>query len=394
MNEARVERLSNYIYGLIEGEKGSELLKKHRISDTSFTAFEVMIALDTVIHQGVDMERLKVASNKLFNILYKDLSDQKKPEYPEGSFIEHLLEDNAGVRKQLADTRKYIKKINKEIAPGTLGLLLEKFRGIQQYTQHYVVMQNIVFPEIERHMAQHMCLKLMWSFHDDITLNIRHTLEELQNMNFDLGRFNVLSSKVYFNISTILFREENVLFPVMFETLRDNSFTEMLIQLREFKLAFADTSSIMYGSKGGNSLSAILNQSEIKLSTGVLTTEQLELIFKHLPVDITYVDEHDEVRYFSSPAHRIFPRTTGIIGRKVQNCHPHESVHVVNQIVEAFKKGEKSEASFWIKMGSKYVLIKYLALRDESNNYRGVLEVSQEISEIQKIKGERRLLDW
>jgi len=168
----------------------------------------------------------------------------------------------------------------------------------------------------------------------------------------------------------------------------------MLIQLREFKLAFADTSSIMYGSKGGNSLSAILNQSEIKLSTGVLTTEQLELIFKHLPVDITYVDEHDEVRYFSSPAHRIFPRTTGIIGRKVQNCHPHESVHVVNQIVEAFKKGEKSEASFWIKMGSKYVLIKYLALRDESNNYRGVLEVSQEISEIQKIKGERRLLDW
>jgi len=92
---------------------------------------------------------------------------------------------------------------------------------------------------------------------------------------------------------------------------------------------------------------------------------------------MTYVDENDEVKFFSDPKHRIFPRTKSIIGRKVQNCHPHESVHIVNQIVETFKKREKDEASFWIKMGEKFILIKYFAVHDEKNNYKGVLEVSQ-----------------
>lgn len=132
----------------------------------------------------------------------------------------------------------------------------------------------------------------------------------------------------------------------------------------------------------------------IQFPTGELSVEQAELVFNHLPVDITFVDENDEVRYFSTPKHRIFPRTAAIIGRKIQNCHPPESVSVVDRIVDSFKKGEKEVASFWLHMGSKYVLIQYFAVRDKENKYRGVLEVSQEISEIQEIKGDRKLLDW
>jgi len=111
-------------------------------------------------------------------------------------------------------------------------------------------------------------------------------------------------------------------------------------------------------------------------------------------VDITYVDENDTVRFYSNPPHRIFARTPAIIGRKVQFCHPPESVHVVEQIVNSFRSGEKSVASFWIHMGPKFVLIQYFAVRDAEGNYRGTLEVSQEISEIQKLEGDRRLLDW
>ncbi len=133
---------------------------------------------------------------------------------------------------------------------------------------------------------------------------------------------------------------------------------------------------------------------DIKLKTGNITAEQIELIFKYLPVDITYVDENDKVVFYSDPPHRIFPRTHSIIGRKLQNCHPPESVGIVNNIVESFRKNEKDEASFWIHLGPKYVLIKYFAVRDGENNFKGTLEVSQEISEIQKIEGDRRLLDW
>jgi len=394
MKKLQIETLIRYIQGLVAGEKGSELLKRFQIHDASFTALEVMMALDKVILKDVDMEKLKIASNKLFNILYETLSVTEKPKYPEGSILAHLVQDNQGIKEQLADTRKYIKQINREITPGALAILQEHFDRIQLFTEHYAVMQNIVFPEIERGIKEHRCLQLMWAFHDDISMNIQKTLEELQAEYFDLAQFNVASSKVYFAINTILFREENVLFPIMFELLDESSFPKMLHQLREFKLAFSDTSAIQPNSNMAGTLSAASGPYHIQLSTGILDIQQLELIFKNLPVDITFVDENDEVKYFSSPEHRVFPRTTGIIGRKVQNCHPHESVHVVNQIVEAFKKGEKSEASFWIKMGAKYVLIKYFALRDNAQAYRGVLEVSQEISEIQKIRGERRLLDW
>ncbi len=106
------------------------------------------------------------------------------------------------------------------------------------------------------------------------------------------------------------------------------------------------------------------------------------------------MDENNKVCYFSSPAKRIFPRTTAIIGRDVSNCHPPESVHIVEQIVESFRAGEKTQADFWIKMRGEYILIQYFAVRDEQENYKGVIEVSQEISGIKALEGEKRLLDW
>jgi DUF438 domain-containing protein len=125
-----------------------------------------------------------------------------------------------------------------------------------------------------------------------------------------------------------------------------------------------------------------------------MTVEQIKLLFNHLPVDITFVDENDQVVYFSSPKKRIFPRSKAIIGRQVHNCHPPESVHVVEQIVDAFRNGKQEVASFWIDLKDEKLLIQYFALHDENGNYKGVVEVSQEIKAIQQLQGEKRLLDW
>jgi hypothetical protein len=135
-------------------------------------------------------------------------------------------------------------------------------------------------------------------------------------------------------------------------------------------------------------------ENRIDLETGNLTVEQIKLLFNHLPVDITFVDENDKVVYFSSPKKRIFPRSKAIIGRDVHNCHPPESVHVVEQIVNAFRNGKKDVASFWINMKGQQLLIQYFPVRDEEGKYRGVVEVSQEITEIRQLQGEKRLLDW
>lgn len=131
----------------------------------------------------------------------------------------------------------------------------------------------------------------------------------------------------------------------------------------------------------------------LALDTGTLTPEQVNLILTHLPVDLTFVDEEDAVRYYSAKKDRIFARAPGVIGKRVQECHPSQSLDAVNRLLEEFKAGERDVAEFWIRQGGQFVHIRYFALRDVDGNYRGTLEVSQEVSGVRALEGERRLLD-
>ena len=132
----------------------------------------------------------------------------------------------------------------------------------------------------------------------------------------------------------------------------------------------------------------------LSLSTGSLTLEQVDLLLTHLPVDVSFVDERDTVRYYSATRDRIFARTPAVIGRKVQNCHPGKSVHIVDAILKAFKAGDKDTAEFWIEIEGKFIYIRYFAVRDSARAYRGCLEVSQDVTGIRALKGQKRLLDW
>jgi DUF438 domain-containing protein len=131
----------------------------------------------------------------------------------------------------------------------------------------------------------------------------------------------------------------------------------------------------------------------LHLDTGALTVQELNLMLKHLPIDLTYVDKDDTVRYFSQTAERIFPRSPAIIGLKVQKCHPPASVHRVQQILDDFRAGRRDVAEFWIQMKGKFIHIRYFAIRDEKGEYQGTLEVTQDVSHIRMLEGERRLLD-
>jgi DUF438 domain-containing protein len=135
-------------------------------------------------------------------------------------------------------------------------------------------------------------------------------------------------------------------------------------------------------------------EERIKLDTGFISRELINLMLTHLPADLTLVDEEDRVAYYSKGKERIFPRSPGIIGRKVQRCHPPDSVHIVNKLLDAFKAGEKNEAEFWIQLKGQLIHIRYFALRDGAGTYKGCLEVSQNVTEIRKLEGQRRLLDW
>jgi DUF438 domain-containing protein len=133
---------------------------------------------------------------------------------------------------------------------------------------------------------------------------------------------------------------------------------------------------------------------KLAMDTGLLDLAQVNLMLTHLPVDISFVDENDRVIYYSDCPERIFPRSPAVIGRAVQNCHPAESVGAVNRILNAFRKGEQKSAEFWIDFGGKFILIQYFAVFDGNGRYRGCLEVSQDITRIKGLTGEKRLLDW
>ena len=124
-----------------------------------------------------------------------------------------------------------------------------------------------------------------------------------------------------------------------------------------------------------------------------LTTELIENIFDHLPIEISFVDADDTVRYYSHGDNRIFKRTPAVIGKKVQNCHPAKSIHVVQQILDDFKAGKRDMARFWITLGGRLVYIRYFAVRDKAGNYQGTIEATQDITDTKKIEGEKRLLD-
>ncbi len=137
-----------------------------------------------------------------------------------------------------------------------------------------------------------------------------------------------------------------------------------------------------------------MEENKIKLEEGSLNQEQLNLMLKRLPIDITFVNENDKVCYYSATDDRIFKRSPAIIGKDVQNCHPSKSVHIVKKILKSFKEKKKDFAEFWIQLNNNFIHIRYFPLYNKQGEYKGVIEVSQEVSGIKKLEGERRILDW
>ncbi|MEA1911780.1 MAG: PAS domain-containing protein, partial [Spirochaetota bacterium] len=181
------------------------------------------------------------------------------------------------------------------------------------------------------------------------------------------------------------------IYPVAVETIQKKDWQAMHLQSFDLPFTFIDTPKkpdiiIKEGSWQ--------KECSFKTETGEVSMDQLELIFANLPVEMTMIDENDKVVFFSDSENRIFPRSSAIIGRDVQNCHPPESVHIVNEIIETFKKGTKQKAEFWFKFKEKFIFTVYHALHDKEGIYKGILEVSQDISRFKNLEGERRLLNW
>ncbi|OQY36426.1 MAG: PAS sensor protein, partial [Spirochaetaceae bacterium 4572_7] len=239
-------------------------------------------------------------------------------------------------------------------------------------------------------------LNVMWSLHDDIRKKIKSIISMLESTETKWQDFNKELGGFFFLVYGMIQKEDLIIFPVATETVTEEEFIDMYNQSFEYPFPFIEKPNKQETLKENKQTTESLGEQNLgfQTETGNLSFDQVLLAFNHLPVDITFVDENDKVRFFSRAKERFFPRSPAIVGRDVANCHPPESVHIVKKIVEEFKNGNKDVAEFSIKMKGKYILIRYFAMRDDNGEYKGVLEVGEDITEISEMKDEKRLLDW
>jgi hypothetical protein len=236
----------------------------------------------------------------------------------------------------------------------------------------------------------------MWAIHDDIRMMIRETRELLIDEKAE--ELVAAGRRLSEIMADMIYKEEKILLPMSLEALDERDWARVKKGEEEIGYAWVNPGTEWKPAAAVEEAPLAPEYrrpaAALELDTGALTLGQVNLLLKNLPFDVTFVDETDSVRYFSAGAERIFPRSPGIIGRKVQNCHPPDSVHVVNHILEAFRKGDRQVAEFWIQSRGRFIHIRYFAVRDEAGRYRGCLEVSQDVAAVRRLQGEQRLLDW
>lgn len=389
--QKRIAFVVALFHKISQKENTLDFIHQHAAEIDSVLGEDIIVSVDQLMKRTDSITDLKQNINKLLNVLGKTVKAYPLPDAEKSALMDALLKNYEKLDEYLREIKPQLRKLNEFPDEQTVKLHIERqLRNIQLFESYYLIKENVLFPLMEKHFPQHACLSVMWSFHDDIRKHLKKSLYLISSEAFDLKKFNRSIADMFFNMYAIKLRDERILFPFLQKTIPDINDETLLNECIAIGFPYFQPSkkSVHEASK------ASIVEGKIDLETGFLAVEQLKLLFQHLPVDITYVDANDKVCYFSDPPHRIFPRSKAIIGRDVHKCHPPESVHVVEEIIKAFRDNLEQSASFWIDFRGKKILIQYFALRDAKGKYQGVIEVSQEITNIQKLKGEQRLLDW
>ncbi|MHA3963136.1 MAG: DUF438 domain-containing protein [Candidatus Thorarchaeota archaeon SMTZ1-45] len=359
---------------------------------------EMMLVKDELIREGLSNEVFQTLYNMSLEV-FRDTVQAQKPIVPKGHPIHTLMSEHALLMEYANELHSLTKTISEEESepnPAYLDRIRQLLEFFGESTTHYLREENALFPVLEKHGLTGPPAA-MWSEHQEI-----HEIEKgLFDLNSDsnkelienLGKLSNASTTLANMLASHFNKENNILFPA---SLRLFGEQEWEIVIQDFDdIGYCSYSIKPVGIRAPVQVEKpiVSEGSEVVFGSGKLSVDTLEAIFKHLPIDMTFVDAQDRVQFFSESPDRIFVRSRAVIGRSVQLCHPKKSVHVVEQILNDFRKATRDSAEFWINLGGKTIHIRYFAVRDSEKKYLGCLEVSQDITEILKISGEKRLLD-
>lgn len=397
----RKEELKEILRKLHNGESFEILSKQVEILLEDLPYGEVVEAEQDLIEEGIPVEELIKMCDIHSKLLNNQISLQGMKIIPPGHPVDTFQKENDEVLILAENALTEVNFILNNFLPEKVSSEILKLRGkfnlLSDIEKHYLRKENLVFPYLEKKGITGPP-KVMWGKHDEIRDLLKGSIEALESMSDPTLEDVLAASDFLFKptlnlIIDMVGKEEKILFPMTLDKLNDVEWYQIYSQTPEIGFCLYDP-IVEWKPKGIEITTQDQNSGEIQLSTGSFSIDELESILKILPVDITFVDKDDKVKFFSQKEDRIFTRTRAILKRDVRMCHPPSSMHIVDKIINDFKSGKANSAPFWINLGGKFVHIEYFAVRNKNGEYLGTLEVTQDATELRSLTGEQRILSY
>ena len=390
------------------------LLRVHAGEDIESIRQELIEALTDIPYNEVveveqEMINDKVLTEEeilLFCDIHTDILDGKIDQsgakaIPAGHPVDTFKKENVALKSETEKAYGLIetaKGLTNDKLPGFVIQMRTIFNALSDIDKHYKRKEFLLFPYMEKHLITGPPT-VMWGKHDELRGFLDAAIKELESSITTVEQMQSIIenhlNRVLELVDGMIMKEEEILFPMAMDTLTEEEWFRIYSETLEFGFCLIDPEDEWKPTGVKIEKQEYVDAGAIQLSSGSFDIQQLEALFLHLPIDITFVDANDKVAFFSHSPNRVFERNRSIIGRDVSMCHPPGSVHIVEQIIGDFKSGKENKAMFWMSnFQGRFIYIEFSAVRDKENNYLGIVEITQDITKMRELEGDQRLLSY
>ena len=400
----RIRLLKKIITGLHQGTPKDEVKRQLKELVQSTDASEIAAMEQELMAGGMPMQEVMGMCDLHSEVTREILTQRPHAPVVPGHPVDTFRKENVALGEAVTSVRAAIAALSDgadgDVPPTEALMAARREHGLLMDVEtHYARKENLLFPLLERHGITGPS-KVMWGKDDEVRELLKGLGEALRATDATAGEWRVvnetLAAPALAAVTEMVFKEENILLPMALQALTEAEWAEIYEQTSEFGYCLVEPgtgyrpAAVEAPAEGD----AAIKAGTFRAPSGTLTQEQLLALFAALPVDLTFVDADDRVRYFTEGKSRVFARPRTILGRQVQHCHPPSSVDTVERILADFRAGRQDACSFWIELQGRFLLIRYFALRSPEGEYVGTIEVTQDLTEERALTGQRRLLEY
>ena len=401
----RQQLLKELILKLHDGESEEDVHTLFKENFSGVSSYEITQMEQSLMQdEGLEVDQIQKLCSIHANI-FKGSIDEVHTVHKEEENVGHpvrvLREENYAIRNLLDEMEIKLNDLLNSKDETTRFNLIADLALLWDIDKHYTRKENTIFPLMEKHgiMAPP---KVMWAVDDDIRKMIKDFRLLVEDKQYE--KLQAAYIEMANEIKEMIFKEEDILIPMVLEIFTEDEWLQIAEDSIKIGYCIVAPDSKWYPTRKDfveqfrsdeaiRKKAAAVDKENIHFDIGFLNKIELESILNKIPIDITFIDADDTVKYFNQAEERFFARVKSVIGRTVQNCHPPHSVNTVESILNDFKSGAKDTESFWIDTRGAFLHISYYAIRDENNKYLGTLEVTQNIKSLRELEGEKRLLE-